>query len=89
MSCIKSHTVSVYPSAIYLVVIVRVNYLIAFVAGITYSDDKLLQTRVNAYADTQRYRLGVKCELAAVRLALHYTSTFPIYVIMFHRSTCC
>ncbi len=34
-------------------------------AGITYSDDKLLQTRVNAYADTQRYRLGVKCELAA------------------------
>ena len=29
-------------------------------AGITYSDDKVLQTRVNAYADTQRYRLGVK-----------------------------
>ena len=32
----------------------------ASVVGITYSDDKVLQTRVNAYQDTQRYRLGVK-----------------------------
>eukprot|EP01025_Chloroclados_australasicus_P005944 TRINITY_DN1194_c0_g1_i4.p1 TRINITY_DN1194_c0_g1~~TRINITY_DN1194_c0_g1_i4.p1 ORF type:complete len:559 (-),score=38.84 TRINITY_DN1194_c0_g1_i4:382-1917(-) len=28
------------------------------VPGITYSEDKLLQTRVFSYADTQRYRLG-------------------------------
>jgi catalase len=28
-------------------------------AGITFSDDKLLQTRVFSYADAQRYRLGV------------------------------
>mmetsp|Transcript_3164 Transcript_3164/g.6927 ORF Transcript_3164/g.6927 Transcript_3164/m.6927 type:complete len:493 (+) Transcript_3164:169-1647(+) len=28
------------------------------VPGITYSDDKLLQTRVFSYADTQRHRLG-------------------------------
>jgi catalase len=27
-------------------------------AGITYSDDKLLQTRIFSYADTQRHRLG-------------------------------
>lgn len=26
--------------------------------GVTYSDDKLLQTRVFSYADTQRHRLG-------------------------------
>ena len=28
------------------------------VAGIGYSDDKLLQTRIFSYADTQRHRLG-------------------------------
>lgn len=28
------------------------------VPGITYSEDKLLQTRIFSYADTQRYRLG-------------------------------
>ncbi len=27
-------------------------------AGIGYSDDKMLQTRIFSYADTQRYRLG-------------------------------
>ena len=27
-------------------------------AGIGYSDDKLLQTRIFSYADTQRHRLG-------------------------------
>ena len=27
-------------------------------AGIYYSDDKLLQTRIFSYADTQRHRLG-------------------------------
>ena len=49
-------------------------------AGITYSDDKLLQTRVNAYADTQRYRLGVKCELAAACMALHIACRFvPLF----------
>ena len=28
------------------------------VSGIGYSDDKMLQTRIFSYADTQRYRLG-------------------------------
>ena len=28
--------------------------------GITYSNDKVLQSRINAYQDTQRYRIGVK-----------------------------
>lgn len=28
------------------------------VPGVTYSEDKLLQTRIFSYADTQRYRLG-------------------------------
>jgi catalase len=36
------------------------------VPGITYSDDKLLQSRVNAYQDTQRYRLGVNYELLPI-----------------------
>ncbi len=27
-------------------------------AGVSYSDDKLLQTRIFSYADTQRHRLG-------------------------------
>lgn len=30
------------------------------IAGITYSNDKVLQSRINAYQDTQRYRIGVK-----------------------------
>jgi len=39
------------------------NEMLAFcpaivVPGVAYSDDKLLQTRVFSYADTQRYRLG-------------------------------
>jgi catalase len=29
------------------------------VPGITYSNDKVLQSRINAYQDTQRYRIGV------------------------------
>jgi catalase len=29
-------------------------------SGITYSNDKVLQSRINAYQDTQRYRIGVK-----------------------------
>jgi catalase len=29
-------------------------------AGITYSNDRVLQSRINAYQDTQRYRIGVK-----------------------------
>lgn len=33
------------------------------VAGIAVSNDKVLQTRVIAYADTQRYRLGVNYQL--------------------------
>ena len=28
------------------------------IPGIGYSDDKMLQTRIFSYADTQRYRLG-------------------------------
>lgn len=28
------------------------------ILGIGYSDDKMLQTRIFSYADTQRYRLG-------------------------------
>lgn len=32
-------------------------------AGIAVSNDKVLQTRVLAYADTQRYRLGVNYQL--------------------------
>ena len=39
------------------------NEMLAFcpaviVPGIAYSDDKLLQTRIFSYADTQRHRLG-------------------------------
>ena len=30
-------------------------------AGITYSDDKMLQSRLHSYQDTQRYRIGAKC----------------------------
>ncbi len=37
------------------------------VAGITWSDDKVLQSRVNAYQDTQRYRIGVQCALLFAR----------------------
>ena len=32
--------------------------LFLYCAGIGYSDDKLLQTRIFSYADTQRHRLG-------------------------------
>ena len=32
--------------------------LLPWVTGIGYSDDKLLQTRIFSYADTQRHRLG-------------------------------
>jgi len=38
------------------------------VPGITYSDDKVLQTRVNAYQDTQRYRLGVNYEMLPINM---------------------
>jgi len=37
-----------------------------FVPGIVASDDKMLQGRVFAYADTQRYRLGVNYQLLPV-----------------------
>jgi catalase len=40
-------------------------------AGITYSNDKVLQSRINAYQDTQRYRIGNKCELALHIWRLH------------------
>lgn len=33
-------------------------FLMCRVSGIGYSDDKLLQTRLFSYADTQRHRLG-------------------------------
>ena len=36
----------------------RHAYLVAGCAGIGYSDDKLLQSRIFSYPDTQRYRLG-------------------------------
>lgn len=35
-------------------------------AGIAVSNDPVLQTRVLAYADTQRYRLGVNYQLLPV-----------------------
>ena len=35
-------------------------------AGIHYSDDKLLQTRLFSYGDTQRYRLGANYLLLPV-----------------------
>lgn len=31
--------------------------------GISFSDDKLLQTRIFSYSDTQRYRLGVNYQM--------------------------
>jgi len=34
------------------------NVYLFCAAGIGYSDDKMLQTRIFSYADTQRYRLG-------------------------------
>ena len=38
-------------------------------AGIAVSNDPVLQTRVLAYADTQRYRLGVNYQLLPVSFA--------------------
>lgn len=35
-------------------------------AGISFSDDKLLQTRIFSYTDTQRYRLGVNYQMLPV-----------------------
>ena len=35
-------------------------------AGISFSNDKLLQTRVFTYSDTQRYRLGVNYQMLPV-----------------------
>lgn len=35
-------------------------------AGIDFSNDKLLQTRVFSYTDTQRYRLGVNYQMLPV-----------------------
>lgn len=34
--------------------------------GISFSDDKLLQTRVFSYTDTQRYRLGVNYQMLPI-----------------------
>eukprot|EP00878_Enallax_costatus_P001640 GHUV01001792.1.p1 GENE.GHUV01001792.1~~GHUV01001792.1.p1 ORF type:complete len:428 (+),score=101.27 GHUV01001792.1:218-1501(+) len=36
------------------------------VPGISFSDDKLLQTRVFSYTDTQRYRLGVNYQMLPI-----------------------
>ncbi len=38
--------------------LVAVLIVCLYCAGIGYSDDKLLQTRIFSYADTQRHRLG-------------------------------
>jgi hypothetical protein len=40
--------------------------------GITYSDDKLLQTRIFSYADTQRHRWGVVVVLVLVMLVVAF-----------------
>ena len=34
------------------------SHVLAPPSGIAYSEDKLLQTRIFSYADTQRHRLG-------------------------------
>jgi len=38
-----------------------------FPPGIAASNDPVLQTRVHAYADTQRYRIGVRCSSLAIQ----------------------
>jgi len=39
---------------------------VSLLAGIDFSNDKLLQTRVFSYTDTQRYRLGVNYQMLPV-----------------------
>ena len=40
-------------------------------AGITYSEDKMLQSRLHSYQDTQHYRISVKCAFATITLCIH------------------
>ena len=53
-------------------------------AGIAVSNDPVLQTRVLAYADTQRYRLGVNYQLLPVSLLTGTCMVFHRYVNMSH-----
>lgn len=53
-------------------------------AGIAVSNDPVLQTRVLAYADTQRYRLGVNYQLLPVSWLTGTCMVFHRCVSMFH-----
>lgn len=44
----------------------RDQLVLAGAAGIRVSDDKLLQSRIFAYSDAQRYRLGANYQLLPV-----------------------
>ena len=52
------------------------------VPGIYYSDDKLFQSRIFSYADTQRYRCGQLQIPCGTRLSMHAA-------VKFQQHACC
>lgn len=52
----------------HMLCVIRTKHQLVFAgaAGIRVSDDKLLQSRIFAYSDAQRYRLGINYQLLPV-----------------------
>ena len=61
----------------------------AIVPGITYSNDKLLQTRIFSYPDTQRYRVGPNYLLLPVNApkCAHHNNHFDGIMNFMHRDS--
>jgi len=52
-----------------------------FPPGIAASNDPVLQTRVHAYADTQRYRIGVRCGSLVIQQIERFCSPVLAWVL--------